>query len=180
MIIESFIPNKDQNWIVRKGILYYKKFALIPILNKIDGDIYINLDKRCIVACLKLIQHCIKNNFDFMLCDKFTITEKHIWNEHIDGILWNYLFNLDEKKFFQMVENSEFNFVGNLCKFIKQFDCNNRFICVYNDLNKGHFSRTYYDPYSNKIIYKVKTKAIRDYYETLFREVKISLFLSED
>jgi hypothetical protein len=180
MDINLLIPDKDRNWIVKNNILYYKKYALLPLANYIDGELYISLDKRCINPTIKLIKYCVKKEIEFMFVDDTTIVQKFIPNEHIDAIFFNNLICICEPKIFQLIINNQINFIQILCKFIKMFDAQNRFIKVYDELKRDQFDASWFDWYDKKTHYRVKDQQIRDYYGTLFREVKIYLLLSED
>ena len=180
MDINFLIPDKSQNWVIRHGILYYKKYALIPLANYINGDLYINLDKRCVKSVIKLIRHCQKMNIYFLFTDYMTISEKFIPNEHIDGIFFNNLIFMIEPNVFKLIKENELNYVQLICDFIKLYDCQNRFIKVYDELKRDHFSASWFDWYDKKVHHRVKDREVRDFYDTLFREVKISLLLSED
>ncbi len=180
MDISLLIPDKDQNWIVRHNILYYRKFALIPLANYINGDLYINLDNRYLMGVVKLVKYCHKMNIDYMFLDYLTITEKFIPNENLDGIFSNNLLSICEPKIFSLIKNNQINYIEIICKFIKLYSCQNRFIKVYDELNKEHFQASWFDWYDHKKHYRVKDEEIREYYDTLFREVKISLLLSEE
>jgi hypothetical protein len=180
MDIEVLIPNKDNNWICRNNVLYYKKFALIPLASKIDGELYINLDSRCIKPLLKLLNHCINKEINFLFCDKFTITEKHIWNEHIDGIIANNLCIIEEPKIFKLIKSNNLDYLNIFCKFLRLYECHNRFIKVYSELKRDHFSASWFDWYDHKMHYRVNDVEVREYYESLFREMKILLLFFED
>jgi hypothetical protein len=180
MDISLLIPDRDQNWIIKHNILYYKKFAMIPLANYINGDLYINLDKRYLMGVIKLIKHCLKLNLEFMFLDHLTITEKFIPNEHFDGIFFNNLLSINEPKIFRLIKNNQLSYTQIICNFIKLYNCHNRFIKVYGELKKDHFQSSWFDWFDHQTHYRVKDKEVREYYDTLFREVKISILLSED
>ncbi len=119
-------------------------------------------------------------NVNFMFLDNLTITEKFIPNEHLDGIFFNNLLCINESKIFKLIKNGDLNYVQILCEFIKLYNCHNRFIKVYDELKKDHYQASWFDWYDHQVHYRVKDKEIRDYYDSLFREIKLSLLLSED
>lgn len=180
MDINLLIPDKDQNWVVRNNILYYKKFALIPLANYINGDLYVNLEKRYLMGVIRLVKHLQRNNLSFMFVDNLTITEKFIPNENMDGIFFNNLLSVNEPKFFKLIKDNQVNFIQIICDFIKLYNCHNRFIKVYDELKKNHYDASWYDWYDHQVHYRVKDKEVRDYYDSLFREIKLSLLLSDD
>jgi hypothetical protein len=180
MDINYLIPDKDSNWICKHNILYYKKFALIPLAKNINGDLFINLDKRCVKSVIRLLNHCNKLGIDYMFCDYHSIYEDFIMNESIDSIFFNNLMILEEPKIFQLIKSNKLNFIKIICNFIKLYQCQNNFIRTYDDLRKSHFDQSWFDWYDKKTHFRVEDKEVREYYESLFREVKISLLLSED
>jgi len=180
MDIELLIPDKDCNWVIKHNILYYRKLTLMPLVNKIDGLIFLNLDRRCTKAVIRLINHFKKKDIKFTFCDRFTITEKNIWKEHIDGIFLNNLMVIEEEKIFNLIKSGELDYIKIICNFIKSYKCQKRFTKIYDQLKKEHFGSKWYDWYNKNHVYRVENQEIRDYYDTLFREVKISLLLSED
>jgi len=171
--IEILIPDTNSNWIVRKNILYYKKLALIPIGNVIDGDLFINFDRRCLNQVIKLVLHCISNKIIFKICDKDSITEKHIWNENLDGIIINYLCMLEDPRIFDLVQTSKFPYLEILNDFIETFSCQHIFSRVYQELKSDYFNQTYFDWNSRKRVYKIQNTEIRDYYNCILRNIKI-------
>lgn len=180
MDISILIPDKDQNWIIRSNILYYKKYALIPIANFINGDLFVNLEKRCVKEVIRVIKRCQKLNLDFMFLEHTTIVEKFIPNEHIDNIFANTLLLITEPKIFKLISSGKLNYVQIICNFTKLYNCHNRFIKVYDELKREHFLASWFDWYDHKVHYRVKDAEIRDYYDSLFREVKLQLLFSED
>jgi len=178
MDIRKIIPNKDQNWVVQKDILYYKKWCLIPVANYIDGDLFISLDQRCLTQIIKLLIFLEKEEIDFLFCDRNQIYEKLIYEEKIEDSFVSTLRCLEDSKFFECVQNGKIDYLGKIIKFIQKFNCHNTFRREFHTLNKRHFNRMYYDPYLNKQIHTVKNKEIRDYFDSLDREVNILLILS--
>jgi hypothetical protein len=180
MDINLLIPDNDDNWISKHGILYYKKFVLIPLANWINGDLFINLDRRCVKAVIRLLNHCQKMNIPHLFCDSRTIIEKFIPNEHLDIIFFNNLMIIEEPKIFELIKNNRINYVNTLCEFIRLYNCQSKFSKIYHELNRDVFKSSWFDWYDKKVHHRIKNLEIRDYYETLFREIKISLLLSED
>ncbi len=180
MDISHLIPDKDPNWICKHNILYFRKFALIPLAKYINGDLYINLDQRCLKAVIKLLNHFNKSRIDYLFCDSTSIYEDSIIEEKIDDIFHNNLILIEEPKMFDLIKTGKLNFLQIICNFITLYNCQNRFIKVYDELKRDHFGASWYDWYEHKTHFRVKDKEVREYYESFFREVKISLLLSED
>ena len=178
MTICDLIPNKDSNWEVKKNILYYRKYVLIPVANFIQDRLFISLDKRCMNPVIKIIRHCEKLNIDFLFCDRNQIFEKNIYNENIEIILETSLRCLDNDKFFDLINDGKIDYLGKLIRFIQEYDCMNSFSKVYYETNKYHFQRTWFDYFQNRLHYHVKRQDIRDYFNALEREVSILLILS--
>jgi len=178
MDLNDIIPNKDSNWQVKKSILYYHKWVLIPIANIIDDRLFISIDQRCINPTIKLIKHCEKLNIDFLFCDRNQIHEKHIYDENLEDIFETVLRCLENDKFFDEVNLGRIEFLNRIIQFIQEYDCMRIFSKVYSRLNKFHFQRTSYDFLGRRDYYFVKRQDIRDYFESLEREVSIQLLLS--
>lgn len=179
MIISQIIPDNSKSWVIKKNILYYNKYVLIPIANIIEDTLFISLDLRCINPILKLIINCQKQNLDFLFCDKYQIYEKNIYRENIPTTLKGNLVCLENSKFFDLVTEGKIDYIDKLIKFIERYNCYTEFKREWMLLNTYHFNRSYYDHYSYQTVYTVKRQDIRDYFNSLEREVNISMLLSE-
>jgi hypothetical protein len=177
--ISSIIPDNSPNWVVKKNILYYNKFILIPLANVIDNRLFICLDKRCLNPVIKLIHKCEKMELDFLFCDRQQIFEKFIFNESIPNLISSVLHTLDDDKFFNLVNEGRIKYLERIVDFLQIYDCHNQFRKKWRHLNTYHFNRSYFDPYGHTNIYFVKRQEIREYFDTIDREVKIMLFLSD-
>lgn len=178
MDLNKIIPNKDSNWQIKKSILYYHKWVLLPIANVIDGKLFICVDQRCINPTLKLIKHCEKLNIDFLFCDRNQIHEKHIYNENLENSFETILRCLENDKFFDNVNTGKIEFINRLIAFIQEYDCMRIFTKVYHKLNKFHFQKSSYDFLARKDYYLIERQDIRDYFDSLEREISIQLLLS--
>ena len=178
MDIRGIIPNKDKNWEIRNNILYYRKYGMIPLANIIDDELYICLDRRCVKPFISLIMYCENEKIDYLFCDRTTITEKHIYNENLQSIISNTLMCIEEDKFFDLIVSGRFDYIEILTRFLNLYDCHTNFKEVYEKLKSSHFERSWMDWFANKNYFVVKREDVREYYQTIEREIKLSVFLS--
>jgi hypothetical protein len=178
MDIERFIPDSNPNWIARHETLYYKKGGLIPLFKKIDGNYYISLDRRATKKVTKLMKKLQDMGIIFYLCDRMTIAEKHIYNEHLERIIRNYLLALSDENFFYHIQNSNFDYIQNLTDFLNMYDCHRLFKKVYDSLLNLHFLKISIDWYTRTKYHEIKNEEIRDFYQILERQIKLNIFFS--
>jgi len=178
MNISHIIPDNSSNWVVKKNILYFEKYVLIPLANVIEDTLFISLDMRCLNQVLKLIMNCEKNEIYFLFCDKYQIYEKNIYEENINNLIKANLVCLENSKFFDYVQSGKIDYLNKLIKFIERYNCYKQFKREWMLLNNYHFNKSYYDFYSNHSIYSVKRQDIRDYFNSLERELNIMMLLS--
>lgn len=177
MDIRGIIPN-NKNWEVKNNILYHRKYGMIPLANIIDDELYICLDRRCVKAFMDLIMYCESQNIEYLFCDRTTITEKHIYNENLEIIISNTLMCIEEDKFFDGIIDVRFDYIEILTRFLDLYDCHVTFKEVYETLKASHFEKHWMDWFTNIGHFVVKREDIREYYQTIERQIKLTLFLS--
>jgi len=65
MELSRLIPDKNPNWLIKKGVLTYKKLNHVPLLKK-EGDLYyIFLDLRFKKEVIRLSNHIKKLELKF-------------------------------------------------------------------------------------------------------------------
>jgi len=176
MDISEFIPNNSVDLVIKNNCIYVKKCGLIPLFKNIDGSFYVCLDKRVLRKSIKMIQHLSNLGVEFFLCDRNTISEKHIFNENLSNVIQNYLYCASDEGFFKFINSNDFDYVSNISEFIQIYDCYPIFKDVYEYLKKTHFEKKYTDWFSGREYYTVKNEKIRDFYGTLEREIKLNIF----
>ena len=177
MDIEKLIPDKnDSNWYINHNTIYFRKGGSIPVLKKIDDIYYISLDFRIRNKVIKTIEHLNSLELDFFLCDRMTISEKHIYQQDIEGIIRNYLLALGDEVFFKFIQKTEFDYIRNLTNFLNLYDSHTKFKTIYDYLKKNHFEKLWMDWYTRTEHYQVKNEEIRFYYSILERQIKLNLF----
>jgi hypothetical protein len=176
MDIENLIPENTNKWYVKHNTLYFTKYGAIPILKKIDGLFYVSLDLRVTKKVIKVIQYLTKLDITFYLCDRITISEKHIYSENKGDIIRNYLLALSDEVFFKFVQNSDFDYIRNITGFLNLYDCHTTFKNIYDTLKANHFEKVWMDWYTRKEYYAVKNEEIRYFYSILERQIKLNLF----
>ena len=178
MDIDKFLPNQSSNWCVKHDTIYYLKGGYIPVLKKIDGILFISLDQRITKQIIKMIEKLTNLNESFLLCDRLTIDEKHIYKQDLSRIIDNYLYSLSDETFFRFIKNSDFDYLGNLAKFLDTFRVHKLFKYRYEYLKKNHYHKKWIDWYTRRNYWTVKNGEIRDYYSVLERQVKLNIFFS--
>lgn len=176
MDIEKLIPESNNNWYVNHNTIYFIKNGSIPILRKIDGVYYVSLDLRVTNRVIKIIKHLTYLRVNFHLCDRNTISEKHIYNEDIERIIKNYILALTNEVFFRFIQDSEFDYIRNLTEFLNLYDCHSKFKYIYDYLKVQTFEKVWMDWYTRTEHYNVKNEEIRYFYSILERQIKLNLF----
>jgi hypothetical protein len=85
---------------------------------------------------------------------------------------------IEEDKFFDLIVSGRFDYIEILTKFLNLYDCHTNFKEVYEKLKSSHFERSWMDWFANKNYFVVKREDVREYYQTIEREIKLSVFLS--
>ncbi len=98
-LLETIIPKKD-GWIIKNDTIYKSKIQLISIARFIDGDLWIVLDKSVYRESVEVIENCRKNSVNFYLTTPRLINSKHIYQEDLNEIIYNYLSHLMDKKWY--------------------------------------------------------------------------------
>lgn len=178
MDIERFIPDSNDNWLIRHNTIYFKKWGLIPILKEIDGIIFISLDRRITKAVIKISNKLSKMEEPFFFCDRNTISEKNIHNEDLGPIVQNYIMAISDEVFFKFISNSEFDYINNLANFLTLYDCHSLFKKIYDHKKDNFFNKKWIDWYNHREHWEVKNEEIRDYYSILERQIKLNIFFS--
>lgn len=176
MDINNLIPENNDKWYVKHNTVYFIKYGSIPVLKKIDGVFYVSLDCRITKKVIKIIKHLTDRNIPFFLCDRMTISEKHIHIEDKSNIIKNYLLALNDEVFFKFIQTSDFDYIRNITNFLNLYDCHSTFKTIYDHLKVHHFEKVWMDWYNKREYYTVKNENIRDFYSILERQIKLSLF----
>jgi hypothetical protein len=85
---------------------------------------------------------------------------------------------LEEDKFFDLIVSGRFDYINTLTNFLNLYDCHTTFKEVYESLKISHFEKYWMDWFANKSYFVVKREDIREYYQTIERQIKLTLFLS--
>jgi len=178
MGICKFIPVNNESWVVNNDTIYFRKYGLIPVLKKIDGIYFVSLDRRVTKQVIKMIQKLEESNQEFLLCDRLSISEKHIYREDLPRIINNYLMAIGDDVFFKFITKTEFDYINNLTNFLEKFKGYEIFKNRYDYLKENHFHKTWMDWYTRKEYWNVKNEEIRDYFSIFERQVKLNIFFS--
>lgn len=178
MDIVNYIPDSSSKWIVKNETIYYQKGGLIPVLKRIDDTTFISLDRRITKQVIKIIEKLNSIEEPFLLCDRLTITEKHIYREDLPRIIENYLYSLSDETFFKFLKKGTFDYINNLTSFLNTYNSHKLFKVSYENLKRNHYHKKWMDWYTRKDNWQIKNEEIRDYYSTIERQVKLNIFFS--
>lgn len=161
-------------------MIYYYRYVNIPLL-KIDSydTIWVCLDKRVQRKVLDIIKKLISINVDFFMTSKIDIFEKDVYQENLQNIIFCYLSALTNIKFFNKIYEMNFDYIGNLTKFMNTYDCNGLLSDSIKKIFKNFINRKYYCYLRQQdIYYKVPSQKIREFFDTLERDIKINSLLN--
>lgn len=173
--INTFLPNSDQSWIIKHNMIYYHKYALIPVLKIQDDFAWISLDLRIRNPVVKMISHLNKLGVKFFLTSRQDFHKK-LPQDNLEGIIINYLNAITDEEFFDSIFNTDFDYVENLTNFMTQFNCHGLMKEPY-EYYKDKYLKTYFDWYTSQEHYIMTRSDMRDFLRTLEREIKLNLFL---
>lgn len=181
MNLIDYIPNNSENWSIKNNTLYFRKGGYIPILKEIDGLLFISLDQRITRQVIRITNKLLESGDEFYFCDRLTISEKHIYREHLYRIIDNYLYAISNETFYKFFSASEsLDYVQNLTLFLDKFRCYELFKKRYDYLKDSYFQKKWTDWFNRKDYWEVKNEDIRDYYGILERQIKLNIFFSDN
>lgn len=180
MELNNFIPKNcsEEEWCLRKNVIFKKKIIWIPIVTKIDDDFFIYLDLRIKREVLKVIKNLMINNIKFYLISplvsnkKIKISDEELHNLNIE----NYLNCYSNNFIYDGVKKINFDIIGNLIDYCVKFNCKDKIKEIYLEVNK-HVQLTSRNWYSNELIYNVDRIDIRSEFSSLYRDIQLSQIL---
>jgi hypothetical protein len=155
-------------------MIYYFNKVNIRLLEIIDGDVWVIIDLRAKTNLIKLLKYLLKNKIYFYFgSPKITGV---ICKEDLSLIIDQYLSILKDKDMFDLIINSEFDYIKNLINFMNDYDCHTLFKSIYSHFKSECLKIRHSWPY-NEDYYLVKEEYIRDYISSLEREIKLYMLL---
>jgi hypothetical protein len=176
MDLNKFIPKKFKhlpNWSVGKNFLLFKKIQNIPVLKIEDNIVYVFLDLRIKKEMVALIQHLDNLGVDFYFTHPDFSNPGEEWNER--EVIHHYFMCWADSKFHKEIKKIEFDFIGNLSKWVKEFSSFELLKDTYNEFLKV-VNRNWNDFYAQKQMWDYP-EHIREEFRTLWREIQINNIL---
>ena len=158
------------NWSVGKHYLFFKKTHKLPVLKVEDGVVYVFLDLRIRKEMIALIQHLDKLGVEFYFTHPDFSNPGEEWNEK--QIIWHYFRCWSDSKFHKDCKKIEFDFVGNLSKWVKNYSDFELLKFAYDDYLKV-VNKKWHNFYTNKEMFDY-SEYIREEFRTLWREIQIN------
>lgn len=174
--LSIFLPNSDSNWIIKNNMIYYHKYADIPVLKIIDDVVWVSLDLKIKKQVIKMVKHLMMLNVVFYFTTCATIHQKFIYEEDLQDMIENYILALTDELFFDDIFNTGFDYVENLTNFMTDYDCHGLFKEPFEKVKRYYLTERE-DWFINSRYFIIKKEYIRDFISTLEREIKLSMFL---
>jgi hypothetical protein len=173
MELSNLIPNKSDDWNIKKGTLFYRKLQNIPMA-KIDNEIvYVFLEGSIPRIVIDLVKHLMKLGVEFyFLPPSWSHPATVIENS---DVIKHYFTSYSKDMFFVGFNKIGFDMMSNLVNWCKKEDCIPLIKENYNEVNKK-VQKTYYDWYVKKEISSYSDD-IREEFRTLYRDIQISMIL---
>lgn len=177
MDLNRIIPNtNNQDWIANKNILFYKKYAKIPICYSLNNEIYIFINGKLHKEIIKLVKHLQSLNLEFYLTSPIYSNPKNKEIEN-DIVINEYLQTFIDEKYYDGFDKIGFDLVKNMVDWCSKVNCDYDTIKDCYEKFKIHVNKKWIDYYTNIHYYEVKREDIRNSYNSLYREIQISRIL---
>lgn len=179
MELSNLIPTKykkDHRWVVGDKYLMFKKFENIPLISIRESDekVMLYLDHRLRKECVRIIEHLMVNNIDFVIIPPY-FTNPKIEQKYSD-VIEHYLYTHSEEYFFYKFREIGYDLVDDLVKFCQETDTMNELKEMCENF-KTKVNSEDWSWYSNQssFIYK---EDIRNEFNSLYRTIRIKTILS--
>jgi hypothetical protein len=180
MDLDKILPRKFK-WQVKNNIVMAFKIAWLPIF-KINGDyVDIFLDLRTSKQILPVVKNLqeLKINFYFvspLLANPgFKSFDDDQYHEvNIRNLMNNYW----KPQYFDGFKKIDFDVIENLINYTNKFKCAHLIKDIYEDINE-YVQGSGYDWYTNREHFYVDRQDIREDFQSLYRQIKITEILNE-
>lgn len=173
MELSNLIPNKSDDWNIKKGILFYKKLQNIPMAKIDDEVVYVFLECSIPRIVIDLVRHLMKIGVEFYFLPPSWSHPATVIDNSV--VIKHYFNSYSKDKFFIGFNRIGFDMMDNLVNWCKKEDCIPLIKENYNEINKK-VQKTYYDWYVNKEVSSYSDD-IREEFRTLYRDIQISMIL---
>ena len=176
MNIDKIIPKTDK-WKVSKGIVYFKYLAWIPFIDTRKGYIEIFFDVRLIKHILNIIPK-IEGEF-YLISPQLSNPVKAKSSDDIihKMNIKNYISNYANPRFYVGFQKIDFDLITNLILYCKKFDTMLLVKELYDEVNKEVQNKGW-DLYANNEMYDLPSQEIREEFNGLYRQIKLSELLN--
>jgi hypothetical protein len=174
--LNTFLPNSEENWIIKKDTIYYKKLIEVPLLTVRHGYVWIILDFKLKNQLIKLISKLSKLKVKFFFINNQVWFEKELYEEDLQKIVNSYISAIVNPSFFEDLEKINFDLSKNLTNMILEFGCWNYFDESFKRAKKV-LLKEHTDWVTGKKFYNLKSEKLRNYLEALDRRVKLNTLL---
>ncbi len=168
----------SEEWSIHKHSIFKKKIIWIPVVTEIDNKFYIYLDLRIKREVLLVIKNAMVNSIKFYLISPLISNPKiKIEGDYIHRLnIENYLNCYSNNIIWDGVKKINFDFIGNLTDYCKEFNCLDKIKEIYSLVNINVQSN-YKNWYNNELIYNINRSDIRDEFNSLYRDIQLSQIL---
>lgn len=176
MDLDSILP-KTGEWKVSKNRVFRKNIAWLPILDIVSMNyIEIFLDIRNSKDIIKIVKNLKKTDIEYYFISPIYADPGQDISNYNETNIKNYLKNLSRSQFYDGFSKIEFDFVGNLIEYCKKKNCDELIKEIYSKVNEDVQSKRW-DYYSGKEYFKNNRKDIREYFNSLYREIQLQQIL---
>jgi hypothetical protein len=173
MELSNLIPNKSDDWNIKKGTLFYKKLQNIPMA-KIDDDVvYVFLECSIPRIVIDLVKHLMKIGVEFYFLPPSWSHPATVIDNSV--VIKHYFTSYSKDKFFIGFNKIGFDMMDNLVNWCKKEDCVALIKENYTKVNQT-VQKKHYDYYANKDVSSYSDD-IREEFRTLYRDIQISMIL---
>jgi hypothetical protein len=173
MELSNLIPNKSDDWNIKKGILFYKKLQNIPMAKIDDEVVYVFLECSIPRIVIDLVKHLMKIGVEFYFLPPSWSHPATVIDNSV--VIKHYFNSYSKDKFFIGFNRIGFDMMGNLVNWCKKEDCIPLIKENYNEINKK-VQKTYCDWYIKNEV-SGYSDYIREEFRTLYRDIQISMIL---
>lgn len=180
MELDKFLPKNynTEEWSIHKHSIFKKKIIWIPVVIEINNCFYIYLDLRIKREVLLVIKNAMMNDIKFYLISpllsnsKIKFDNEELYTMNIE----NYLNCYSNSIIYDGVKKINFDLIGNLTDYCKEFNCLDKIKEIYLQVNINVQS-SYKNWYNNELIYNITRSDIRDEFNSLYRDIQLSQIL---
>jgi hypothetical protein len=167
------MPDRSNNWLIKKNTLFFKKHTNIPVCYIEDDVAYIFLDNKIHNKIIKLTKHLMSLNIEFYFTSPLLSSPK--MNKSNELIIECYLFAYSDEYFSKGFNDIGFDLIYNMVKYTEKEDCFNSIKDCFKRVEKI-INKHYYDYYTRTENYDY-SESVRESFIGLYRDILISKIL---